>query len=322
MKRPLLPLLLLASCSTLSSEERDKLAFHQRNAKTYYDSGKFEQSLGQVDRGLRFDPDDYLLNALHGAILLRFSGSALGTDHRQLDEATAILAKVYEQRSVGRHEPYLLLNYALALQKQGRRRLGEALSLEDQATRAPNGAELRATAEQTRSAGQQQLREARRLLLAMVERGDQPRLGNYHLMLLAQDLADPQGFDVAAKGYLDQLAKDRRILTRNRDLAVSPVYEQEFDELLAELKREEIDARSLLAEEHFFRKQYEASVAMLDRVLELDPGRTVDYYNRGRALLELGRAEAAHADFRKFLAQTDLPPEHEKRTFAYQALLR
>ncbi|MBL8726085.1 MAG: tetratricopeptide repeat protein [Planctomycetes bacterium] len=322
MNRNLLPLLLLTACSTLSSEERDKLAFHQRNAKIYYDSGKYEQAMGQIDRGLRYDPDDYLLNSLHGAILLRFSGSALGTEHRQLDEATALLAKVYDQRSVRRHEPYLLLNYALALQKQGRRQLGSALSLEDRATRAGDGDALRQQAAAARATGREQLLEARRLLLAMVERGDQPRLGNYHLLLLAQDLNDPPGFDQAERGYLEQLAKDQRVLTRNKDLAVNPVHEQEFGSLLDELKREEIDARSLLAEEHFFRKDYQRAAGMLDRVLELDPSRTADYYNRGRALLELGRAEAAHADFRKFLAQTDLPPDHEKRTFAYQALLR
>lgn len=322
MMRNTLPLLLLAACSTLSSDEREKLAFHQRNAKAYYDGGRFEQALGQIERGLRLDPDDYLLNALHGGILLRFSGSALGTDHRQLDEATAILAKVYDQRSLGRHEPYVLLPYALALQKQGRRRLGEALNLEDQATRAPDGQELRSQAEAVRQTGRQQLGEARKILQTMVERGDQPRLGNYHLMLLAQDLGDPAGFDAAAKGYLDQLAKDRRILQRNKDLAANPVYEQDLAGMLEELKREEVDARSLLAEEHFFRKQYSEAVTQLDRVLELDPARTSDYYNRGRALLELGRAEAAHADFRKFLAQTDLPPDHEKRVFAYQALVR
>ena len=46
-----------------------------------------------------------------------------------------------------------------------------------------------------------------------------------------------------------------------------------------------------------------------NRVLELDPSRSVDYFNRGKVLLELRRNEDAKEDFRRFLRLTNLPPD-------------
>jgi hypothetical protein len=128
--------LLLCACSSLAGEDRDRLASYQRQAATYFDGAKYGQALNQIERGLELDPHDYKLNALKGSILLLASGDANGTDHKKLDEATALLEEQFAARALDRHEPHLLLYYALALQKQGLRRLGEAVRLEGQATRA------------------------------------------------------------------------------------------------------------------------------------------------------------------------------------------
>jgi UDP-glucose 4-epimerase len=47
-----------------------------------------------------------------------------------------------------------------------------------------------------------------------------------------------------------------------------------------------------------------------------------DYYHRGRVLLELDRAEDAKADFRRFLADPQLPASSDRATFALKALSR
>ena len=85
-------LLLLCSCSSLSTAEAEQLALYQRNAKLYWEGDHLSQALGQIQLGLNLAPDDYLLNTLRGAILLRESGPSQGLEHQQLDEATAILA--------------------------------------------------------------------------------------------------------------------------------------------------------------------------------------------------------------------------------------
>ena len=68
------------------------------------------------------------------------------------------MAAVYDMRSPYRHERYLLLNYALALRKQGRRHLGEELRLRGQASREPDADALLGQADAERE-------QARELLI-------------------------------------------------------------------------------------------------------------------------------------------------------------
>lgn len=315
-------LLLLCACTSLSTEQRDQLAFCQRNAKYYFEGGRYEQAMTQIEKGLELDPDDYQLQSLRGSVLLKQSGSALGQDHRRLDEATEYLTKVYEMRGANRHEPYLLLNYALALQKQGRRFLGEAMNLQSQATRAAEAekAGLQKQADEVQQRSNEKLQTAREVLGVLVERGEVLRVAHYHLLLIAQDLRDNQAFENEAKLYLEQLAKDQATTTRNLERTTVVGYEQDQIQLLRDLKQEEIEVRSLLAEHHYTRKNYEAALVMINRVLEIDPSRSADYYNRGRLLVEMKRSVEAKADFRKFLAMSDLPANHEKKTIAFAAL--
>ena len=100
----------------------------------------------------------------------------------------------------------------------------------------------------------------------------------------------------------------------------TPGYEDVLKRQLAELRDEELEVRSLLAGHYYTQKNHLAALEMLNRVLDLDPKRSVDYYNRGRVLLRLDRDDAAKADFRKFLATTELPATSEKAVFAAQAL--
>lgn len=315
-------LLLLCACTSLSTEQRDQLAFCQRNAKYYFEGGRYDQAMTQIEKGLELDPDDYQLQSMRGSVLLKQSGSALGQDHRRLDEATDYLTKVYEMRGANRHEPYLLLNYALALQKQGRRFLGEAMNQQAQATRAVDKDKqaLQAKADEVQQQSTEKLQTAREVLGVLVERGELVRISHYHLLLIAQDLRDNQAFENEAKLYLEQLAKDQATTTRNLERTTIVGYEQEQIKTLRDLKQEEIEVRGLLAEHYFTRKNYEAAKAMIDRVLEIDPARSADYYNRGRLLVEMKRPTDAKADFRKFLAMSDLPANHEKKVRAFEAL--
>jgi len=318
--RHALLLLSLCACSSLSSEERDQLAGHVRNAKFYYEGGKLEQAMGQIQRGLELEPDNYTLLTMQGTVLLRQSGSAQGTDHRMLDQATEALRAVYDMRSANRHEPSLLLTYALALQKQGRRHKGEALRLRDQATRSPDRTELDARAAAEQEQATQLLGEAREALQILVDRGETLRVAHSHLLQIAQDLGDDAAFAAAATAYLEQCDKDQNLVKREIERTTEPNYEAEQIRNLTAMRAEELEVRSLLAEHAFARQRHEDALTHLNRVLEIDPQRTVDYYNRGRVLLELKRNDDAKADFRKFLAMPTLPGSAEKRTLAARAL--
>ncbi len=313
---------LLPACATPFSEKKDQLASYQRHAKLYYDGARYDQALGQIERGLELEPDDYMLNALRGTILLKTSESSTGTDHRLLDEATALLEKVFETRSANRHEPYLLLHYALARQKQGRRHLGEAIRQRDQATRAQGDAAKEFT---TKAADEQalalnELEAARKLLDVLIDRGEVLRLAHYHQFQIALDLGDKKAADEHATAYLEQMAKEQEFLKKDIESTPNLAYERQQVERQRQMRNEELLARGVLAQMYYDAKAYEKARAMLDRILELDPSRSVDYYNRGRVLMVLGEKALAKADFRKFLATTDLPTTSDKTTLALRAL--
>lgn len=321
----ILSLLLACACSSLSSEEAAELAGYQRRAAIYFDGGRYDQSLTQIERGLEIAPDDYKLNAMKGGILLLRSGDAFGTDHRQLDAATELLQRMYDERSLSRHEPYLLLNYGRALQKQGLRRLGEAIRLDGQAARAvaeqdPQGMREQATAQRAES--ERLLQQADTLLAELVERGELLRLAHNHRLQIALQRGDDAAFVAEAKAFQEQMQKAQEQVRKEIERTNNADYEADQLELLRMLRGEELGVRQLVAEHHYARKQFDLALAQLDRILEIDPRRTIDYYNRGRVLLEVGRAEEAKADFRRFLADPTVPSTGEKAAFALKAIER
>ena len=315
-------LLLLCACTTLSTEQRDQLASYQRNAKLYWESNLLGQAMGQIDKGLELEPDDYLLNSLKGGILLKASASSQGTDHRRLDEATELLAKVYDERSPMRHDRHLLFNYGLALQKQGRRHLGEAIRLRGEATRSLEPRPLLDEAEEHQAKADEQLTTAAEVLTVLIDKGELLRLSRYHLLLIAQDRRDDRAFAEHAQEYLKQMQKEQDAVQKQIAQTQQIGFEHERSQDMRALKTEEMEVRGLLAEHHYARKDFKTAEQMLDRVLQIDPARSVDYYNRGRARLEQNRVEEAKADFRKFLATTTLPATSDKTMFATMALDR
>jgi tetratricopeptide (TPR) repeat protein len=313
------------SCTTLSSEDRGRLASYQRNAALYYEGNRLPQALGQIDQGLELEPDDYKLNTLLGAVLLRQSGQSFGTDHQKLDRATEVLAKVYDGRAPSRHEPILLLNYGLCLQKQGRRHLGEAIRLEGQASRTPEGearAGILAEAATERAEAQRLMTSADEQLAQLVERGELLRVAHNHRLQIARELGDDAGFLREAEAFFGQSQKAIEVTKKRIDETATAAYEAEQQRVLRDLRDEELAVRALCADFHWDKQQYEPALRHLDRVIESDPRRFSDYYNRGRVLLELGRADDAKADFRRFLADPSLASTSERATFALQALER
>ncbi|MFN3240117.1 MAG: hypothetical protein ACE37K_01250 [Planctomycetota bacterium] len=317
MRRYALPLLLLCGCSTISPEQQDVLTACQRNAPIYFEGGKLEQAMIQAERGLEIDPDDYKLNAIKGAILLRASER----NPKLLDRATTKLEQVFDRRSPMRHEPYVLLYYGLAQQKQGLRNLGEAIRLEDRARRTPDKRdELWSEAQQERARAGDRLEAADQLLGYLLDLGALLRITHKHRLQIALQRGDDKQFEKSAKAFLKESADEQAVVRADVERTPTPEYEAERYRYLRELRAEEIDVRALYADWLFDRNQLEATLAQLNRVLELDPKRSNDYYNRGRVLMALERKDAAKRDFRLFLSMSELPDEHDKKTYAVNAL--
>lgn len=317
MRRYALPLLLLCGCKTITPENQQTLTACQRNAPIYFEGGKLEQAMIQAERGLEIDPDDYKLNAIKGAILLRASER----NAKLLDRATLQLANVYERRSPMRHEPYVLLYYGLAQQKQGLKNLGEAIRLEDRARRAGDqGADFAEQAAEQRELADARLGEADELLDHLLDLGSLLRIAHKHRLQIALQRGDDRQFQNSADAFLKESAGEQGFVRAEVERTQTPEYEAEQYTYLQELRSEEIEVRALYADWLFQRQQLEGTLSQLNRVLELDPKRSNDYYNRGRVLMALERKDDAKRDYRMFLSMSTLPDDHDKKTDAIRAL--
>ncbi len=321
--RSLALLSLLCACSSLAQDERTKLTSYQRNAALYFEGSRLDQAMIQCEKGLELEPDDYKLKAIKGAILLRASGTASSTDHKRLDEATKVLAEVHDQRSNSRHEPSVLLYYGQALQKQGQRHLGAAIRAEGDAQRTPDAkvaGELQEQAAAERALATADLQQAWDLFGVLIERGEILRFAHNHRMQIAGLRKEDAVFTAEAEQFLLQSQKAKDSVAKQVQDAKSVDFEAERMRTLAELKSEELEVRSLVADFHFDRKNYDSALTQLNRVLEIDPQRSTDYYNRGRVLLELGKQDEARRDFLRFLQTTSLPTSADQVAFAHRAI--
>jgi tetratricopeptide (TPR) repeat protein len=317
-------LCLLSACGSLSGDAAQDLHRYQHNAQLYWDGGKLDQAVDQIERGLAIAPDDYKLQSLKAMVLLRQSQAGGTAGERRLQESEATFQRVYATRSPARHERHVLLGYGMALQAQGTRNLIETQRLRDAAGRAgansAEGAAALARAAEHEAIGRSKLMQAREVLVALQTRGDLPRLASYHSMQIAAALGDHAATIAHGAAYLEASKRDQQWQQNEIARTSSIPYERERRLELQRLRQEELDTRTLLASLHHERGEFQKALEHLDVVLELDPGRSADYYNRGRCLRELGRVEAAKADFRRFLATSDLPAGNPKMTEAVRAL--
>ena len=314
-------LFLLCACTTISNEDADRLASAQRNATSYFQAGKLNQTLLQVERGLDIDPDDYKLNVLKGASLLRLSE----LDATKVDEATEILERVYEWRSPMRHEPYELFYLGLARQRQGLRSLAEAIRVEDRARRAPDKDRheaLVAESKVARATARLQLEQANEVFDVLLDRGERLRLTHNHRMQVSRQLGDDEKFQESAKAFFEISAKEQEFVNEEVRRTNTPDYEAAQYAALKQLEQEEVEVRSFVADWCFRHQRYKEALEHMNRALRLDPTRSDNYYNRGCLYVELQEIDSAKADFRRFLATSQLPATSQKMTHATRILTR
>lgn len=320
-----LTLLLAAACGTLSTADNERLAQFQRNARLYYEGGKMEQCRGMIERGLALDPHNYQLQSQLGMVLLRQSAAETGSrQDKLLDEAMAQLTEVQNQRAPADHMPYQLLTYGIALQRVAMRHTATAAQLRDSASRLPAGS-TDAKVQQNQADEHQALARvgnlrARDTLDVLLKRGELLLLAHKHLMEVATALGNYEEAFKQGDAFLRQAALEKAVALKKIREATKPAFEVEQRQNIEDLRLQEIETRSLLANIHYDRGDFAKAVQQLDVVLQLDPNRSADYYNRARALRELGRDEESRADFRRFLMYSELPDNSPKKADAAQAL--
>src|SRR5262245_21941035 len=309
-----LPLLLLAACHGLTPKDQHELAQFQQNAGLYFDGGKYDQALGLIERGLEIDAGDYKLRSMRAAIYLLQSAPASAEDQRMLDRSLAAFADVYGDRSPSRHDRHVLLYYSLARQKQAMRRFAEAARIDPASDNAEVGKQA------LREQGNEDLRAAAELLQTLLDRGELPRVCHYHLLQIAALNNDAPGILEHGTKYLEAAAADQKKTASEIDRTTVYGYEGSQKRMMAFLRDEEDAVRTVMAQQLYGQRDYQGALPHVDAVLQIDPTRSDDHYNRGLILRHLGRVDEAKVDLRAFLATTTLPPDSPKVADAVKAL--
>lgn len=325
----LLPLLALcslglASCGVfgLGSEKKQQLTLHQSNAQLYVDGRQYSQALDQVRRGLEIDPDDYKLNMIRSFCLLSLAQETNDAD--RLRQASEAFDKLLTLRASDKLEPKAHLGYALVQQRLGMQQRSEADRMNDELKRS-NLSDLEKSSRENKATEHQRKAEshmqtAERELQGLAASGDLPLLAHYHLLQIYALQNRHREAIVEGTKYIELATKQQEAHRQQIEKTSSVGYEKDQRGQLQDLIDKEIEVRALLAHLHWKLGEHDLSVAQLDRVLTLDPARSVDYYNRGRSYQALNRPEEMRRDYKKFLATTKLPPGSAQVTEAYAAL--
>lgn len=323
----LLSALLPIACTSLSQEEKNQLVLCQQNAATYWGGGMLDQCLGMAEKGLAIDPEDYKLSTLKGMVWLRQATDDRFTEEqklRLLQKAEEQLSTVYGWRSPTRHEGFLLLGYGMVLQARGIGRVQDAIRDREAARslgeRAAGHAERLEQAEEADAEGREILGRARTVFEVLIERGDLTMLAHYHLMQVAAGLDQADLVLSHGNQYLEAVRRFQEVNQSRIEASSTATFERELRKEQDRIRSQELDVRVFLAKTLYDQKNYAAAVVHLDAVLAANPSRTTDYFNRGRCLRELGRADQAREDFRRFVATSNLPASNPRMIEAVQFL--
>ncbi|MEZ5962884.1 MAG: BTAD domain-containing putative transcriptional regulator [Planctomycetota bacterium] len=323
--------LLASACGVfgLNDDERASLDQHKANASLYWSANRLPQALDQVRQGLEIDPSDYRLNTVKGYCLLRQAkdpryATTPARKQAMLEDAQAAFDATLALRSFQEHGPQVLLGDALLHEEFARFMLDEKHLAEAEAARREITSQERALfqvrLQECDTEARTHLARSQRDLDVLIERGDMLRLAYKHMLSVKSLGDDYVGAVEAGQKYLEHAAAEQDAKQKVYESTMKVSTEEKVAQELSELVDDELTVRSQLANLHFDRGKYDMAIFELDRILQFDPSRSADYYNRARALYEAGRLDEAYRDVQKFLATHNLPAGHPSLVRAHDML--
>lgn len=314
----LVPTLLLASCASLgflSDEDRQKANSHWENADTYFRRKDYARSEDQIQRGLKLDADHYKLNLLMGSLLLQKARA----NPELFRDALEQFEKVRGLRSADVHVYTVWVGLGMA--NQGLYNLHRKKAVELRREAAGRGLEktrqdeLLAQAAENLRLFETHLREAERNYRKVAHTREQGSyLANERLFMVEIDKAwglegaeRHKQFEVAAR-QAEEYLRENVYRQRHYKVMLEKTGHLPQEELARRTLRyyrdRERDFRSDFAELLYELGEHEKAKVQLDKVLEIDPLRASDYYNRALCNLKLTAPHEARVDFEHFLRLT------------------
>ncbi len=296
---------LLAACAGLSEAELAKLGMHRENAREFFQSGRYQNSLQQSTLALALDDADVSMRLVRGHSLLRL-GSAT-RNGEQLEEA---LRDFEDLQADEPDDDRAALSLASA-------RLARALLLQDEvdALRARMDSEF--LPEEGRAAEERRLERMvgrRAELLAQAEAGlrevladplqvDNPGgLTDMVLVLHAQGGRDEEALELAGRllELLDESSELARI-TLDKTPGRSATSRLELQNLLDKNREKELALRELVATAALERGATDVYLAQMAQAEERGLLGEVQYWNRAGVLERLLRYDEAADDLWQYL---------------------
>ncbi len=303
----------------LSPEDKKKLAQFQSQAAFYYGDQRYDQALESVRRGLDIAPEDYKLMSL-GARCLMFTAK---TKPSNLGMAEALYDRVIDARGLDDQAPHALLGYAQCQKLLAFRGLNRADALDKEAE-SQSRTELEklqdsTAAEELRKKAMTNMGKAVRMFGYLIERDEQPRNAHFNLMDIKRRQKDWPAAIKHGKITLRLNGGEQKYLDGEIRRTNSFGWEQAKRAELKILHAQERDVRMTIGRIYFFeQKNYEKAIEQLTAMLEDDPTRSNDYYNRGRAYEMIGKVQEACLDYQKFISTHKLERGNDKVLHAYR----
>jgi tetratricopeptide (TPR) repeat protein len=297
-------LVLFPSCFGLSEKEETALALYKQNSKSYYNTGKYEETIDQCYKGLELDEDDFSLNLTLAWALLRAGGKAnvfasynqfnkvldsqwFDEDYRALlglGEASYRIATLYNQK---------LEQYERRLEAD------------------PGSEELFAEEMELCREGRERYLEEAKDYLNLVLENERHSENVDALLVLGQVHAYSGAHDQAVEcivrglGLLEQSTSFQQSKL-DMDKTITGDGRRFFERQIKRNLKSEKELRGLLAFVYQLQDEHELALVQYNLLKDRDLFDFVQYYNRGVCFQELGRYEDAILDFEAYLSKASV----------------
>jgi tetratricopeptide (TPR) repeat protein len=309
----LLGALAAAGCASTDDEnETLGIDVYLHNAQGYAEGGHYDQALAEFRRALSIEPSNPKARLGEATSLYWMGTAETSAAGRAILDASE-KAEALDPSDYGENSWKVLLVRGLIDARLADLWVRKADLASKNAAEGQAGAEADVAAAREAAARHGAAAESR--LREVLSQEDQPLARNNltalfilasRVALRAKSSADYDEALTLFRRYEKEVDRSKALWTemKKREPDLADTYEAK----LRGAVRQEVELRDLVANIYFKRREHEASIAELDKVIALDGLRASAFFNRGRNHEELGRFGAASDDYRRFLKLTDLQP--------------
>ncbi|MHC4942640.1 MAG: tetratricopeptide repeat protein [Planctomycetota bacterium] len=297
-------LFLFPACFGLSEKEETALTLYKQNSKSYYNTGKYDETIDQCYKGLELDDDDFSLNLTLAWALLRAGGKAnIFAAYNQFQKVLDSQWFDEDYRALlgmGETSYRIATLYNKKLEEYERRLEAD-----------PGSEELFLDEMEACREGKARYLEEAKEYLAQVLENERHTENVDALLILGQVHAYGGDHDQAVECIVSGLELLERSTSFQQskldmDKSITGDGRRFFERQIKRNLKSEKELRGLLAFVYQLKGQYGKALVQYNLLKDRDLFDYVQYYNRGVCLQELGRYEEAIREYETYLSKASV----------------